>query len=171
LGSIANSIALVGFGLDSVIESISGLILIWRLRMHKGVSEHEEDQIEREALKYVTITFAMLGFYVIIESARKLIFVEIPEPSLYGMVIAILSIVIMPVLSLMKRDVGKQISSKALIADSEETLVCAVLSLALLIGLMGNYFFGFWQADPLVGFIIAVFLFREGWEWWKEAEE
>jgi divalent metal cation (Fe/Co/Zn/Cd) transporter len=170
-GSVANSIALVGFGLDSVIESISGLILIWRLRKHERVSEYEEKRIERKALKYVAVTFVILGLYVFAESARKLIFVEIPEPSLYGMVIAILSIVIMPILSLMKRDIGKKIPSKALIADSEETLACAFLSVALLIGLMANYFFGFWQADPLVGFIIAIFLFREGWEWWEEAEE
>ena len=170
-GSIANSIALIGFGLDSIIESISGIILIWRLRKHERVSEHEENQIERKALKYVAFTFVILGLYVSFESIRKLIFVEIPEPSLYGMVIAILSIVIMPVLSLMKRDVGVKISSKALIADSEETLACAFLSVALLIGLMANYFLGFWQADPLVGFIIAIFLFREGWEWWKEAKE
>ena len=170
-GSIANSIALIGFGLDSIIESISGIILIWRLRKHERVSEHEEKQIERKALKYVAFTFLILGLYVSFESIRKLIFVEIPEPSLYGMVMAILSIVIMPVLSLMKRDVGVKISSKALIADSEETLACAFLSVALLIGLMANYFFGFWQADPLVGFIIAIFLFREGWEWWKETKE
>ena len=104
-------------------------------------------------------------------TARKFIFVEIPEPSLPGIVIATLSIIIMPALSLMKRDVGKKLSSKALIADSEETLVCAFLSVSLLIGLMANYFFGFWQADPIVGLIIAIFLFREGLEWWKEARE
>ena len=170
-GSVANSIALVGFGLDSVIESISGLILIWRLRKHERVSEDEENRIERRALKYVALTFIILGSYVFIESARKLIFVEIPEPSLPGIVIATLSIIIMPALSLMKRDVGKKLSSKALMADSEETLVCAFLSVSLLIGLIANYFLGFWQADPIVGLIIAIFLFREGLEWWKEAKE
>ena len=170
-GSIANSIALVGFGLDSIIESLSGFILIWRLRKHEKVSKDEESQIERKSLRYVAFTFIILGFYVFPESARKLIFVEISEPSLYGMVIAILSIIIMPALSLMKRDIGKKLSSKALIADSEETLVCAFLSISLLIGLMANYFFGFWQADPIVGFIIAIFLLREGMEWWKETKE
>ena len=97
--------------------------------------------------------------------------VEIPEPSLPGIVIAIISLIAMPVLTWQKYKTGKQIKSRALIADSKETLACTILSAALLLGLGTNYLFGFWQADPIVGMIIVVFLFREGYEGWKEPFE
>ena len=87
------------------------------------------------------------------------------------MVIAVFSIIIMPVLAWRKYAVGNQIGSEALIADSKETITCAFLSVALLIGLAANYFFGFWQADPVVGLIIAIFLFWEGYESWSEVNE
>ena len=170
-GANAGSIALIGFGLDSIVESLSGLILIWRLRKHEVCSEDEERTSENKAIKFVAATFFLLGAYVLYESAKNLIFVEIPAPSLPGIVIAILSVIIMPVLSFKKRELGKKINSRALVADSKETLTCAFLSVPLLLGLASNYFFGFWQADPLVGLIVVLFLFREGREWWEEANE
>jgi len=88
-----------------------------------------------------------------------------------GILIAIASILIMPVLAWKKQAVGTAIGSNALVADSKETLTCAFLSVALLIGLGANYLFGFWQADPLVGIVIVIFLFREGYEGWTEAGE
>lgn len=103
------------------------------------------------------------------ESVKKLIFRENPEPSLPEIVLAILSVIIMPVLSFKKRELGKQINSGALVADSKETLICAFLSVPLLLGLTTNYFFGFWQADPLVGLIVVVFMIREGREWLEES--
>ncbi len=96
---------------------------------------------------------------------------EIPDPSLPGIIIAIVSIIVMPVLTWQKYRTGEQISSRALIADAKETLACAFLSVALLFGLGSNYFFGLWQADPIVGLIIVFFLFREGLESWKESKE
>lgn len=170
-GSAANSIALLGFGLDSIVESLSGLILIWRLRKHETVSAAEEESIEKKAMKFVGLTFILLGLYVLYESAQKLIFAEIAEPSMPGIIIAILSIIIMPILSIKKRRLGEKMGSRALVADSEETLACAFLSVPLLLGLGANYLFGFWQADPLVGIIIVIFLFREGLEWWMESTE
>ena len=170
-GSIASSIALIGFGLDSIVESLSGLVLIWRLRQHGKLSEEAEARIERRAARFVAITFFTLGSYVLFESIRELVFVEIPETSLPGMVIATASLIIMPILTWQKYKTAKQISSRALVADSKETLACAFLSLALLLGLGANYLFGFWQADPIVGLIIVVFLFREGWEGWKESNK
>jgi cation diffusion facilitator family transporter len=169
-GSIANSIALIGFGLDSVVESLSGLVLIWRLRQHGKISEEKEEEIEKKATKFVAFTFFILGLYVLFESARKLIEKEIPDPSVAGMIIAIISLFVMPVLAWQKLQVGKQIKSKALIADSKETLACFFLSVALLLGLGSNYVFGFWQADPIVGLIIVVYLFREGREAWLESK-
>jgi len=170
-GSIANSIALIGFGLDSVVESLSGFVLIWRLRQHGRISEAEEERIEKTATRIVALTFFVLGFYVLFQSLKKLIGKEIPDPSLPGIIIATVSMIIMPVLTWQKYRTGKQIQSRALIADSKETLACAFLSVALLLGLGSNYLFGFWQADPIVGLIIVIFLFREGLEGWKESRE
>jgi divalent metal cation (Fe/Co/Zn/Cd) transporter len=82
------------------------------------------------------------------------------------MIIAVLSIIIMPVLAWRKRVIGTAIGSRALLADAKETVACAYLSVALLAGLLANYLFGFWQADPLVGFVIVFYLFREGYEGW-----
>ncbi len=170
-GIIANSIALIGFGLDSIIESLSGLVLIWRLGLHGKISEEAEERAEKRATRFVAITFILLGLYVLYESIKKLAVEEIPEPSLPGIIIATASVIVMPLLTWQKYKTGKQINSKALVADSRETLACAFLSIALLLGLGANYLFGFWQADPIVGLIIAAFLFREGWEGWKEPDK
>ena len=170
-GSIANSIALIGFGLDSIVESLSGLVLIWRLRQHGKISGAAEERIEKRATKFVAITFFILGLYVLFESIKKLVVTEIPQPSLPGIIIAMASLVIMPILTWQKYKTGKQINSRALVADSKETLACVFLSLALLLGLGANYLFGFWQADPIVGLIIVAFLFREGWGGWKESNK
>jgi cation diffusion facilitator family transporter len=170
-GSIAGSIALIGFGLDSIVESLSGLVLIWRLRKHGKISKEAEERIEKRATRFVAITFFILGLYVLFESIKKLVLVEIPEPSLPGIIIAMVSLIIMPLLTWQKYKTGKQINSRALVADSKETLACTFLSLALLLGLGANYLFGFWQADPVVGLVIVAYLFREGWGGWKEASE
>jgi divalent metal cation (Fe/Co/Zn/Cd) transporter len=170
-GGIAASIALVGFGLDSIVESLSGLVMVWRLRKHGEISEEEEERVEKRAMRFVAVTFFILGAYVLFESARKLIFRDMPDPSLPGIVIAILSLIIMPLLARAKIRVGGQIGSRALVADAKETLACAFLSVALLLGLGANYLFGFWQADPIAGLVIVAFLFREGREVWGEASE
>ncbi len=170
-GGIAGSIALIGFGLDSIVESLSGLVLIWRLRQHGKISKEKEERIEKRATRFVAITFFILGLYVFVEAIRKWAMVEVPEPSLPGILIAMASLIVMPVLTIQKYRTGQQLSSRALVADSKETLACAFLSLALLIGLGSNYLLGFWQADPIIGVIIAVFLLREGWETWKESGE
>lgn len=170
-GAEAGSIALIGFGLDSIVESLSGIILIWRLRKHNVAPEEEEITSEKKAIRFVAVTFFLLGAYVLYESAKKLIFAEVPAPSLPGIAIAILSIIIMPILSLRKRNLGMKIGSRALVADSKETLACAFLSVPLLLGLTMNYFFGFWQADPLVGLIVVGFLVKEARELWEEAND
>jgi cation diffusion facilitator family transporter len=170
-GGMSSSIALVGFGLDSVVESLSGLVLIWRLRQHGKISPELEEKIEHRATRFVAITFFVLGAYVAYESINKLLSAEIPEPSLPGIIIAIVSLIAMPFLAWLKYRTGKQINSRALVADSKETIVCAFLSVALLLGLGLNYLFGFWQADPIAGILIVIFLVREGWELWNEEYE
>ena len=168
-GKMANSIALIGFGLDSIVESLSGIVLIWRLHKHGKISEEEEEKVERKAMKFVAVTFFVLGGYVLFQSLKKLITKEIPDPSLPGIILAVVSIIVMPVLSVQKIKTGKQIKSKALIADAKETFACALLSIALLLGLSLNYALSVWQADAIAGLVIVIFLIREGRESWEEA--
>jgi len=170
-GALSGSIALIAFGLDSIVESLSGLVLIWRLRQHGRVSREREEMVERRATRFVGTTFFILAVYVLYESVTKLVYREIPEASLPGIIIALVSLIVMPVLARMKNDTGTRIGSRALVADSRETLACALLSLALLLGLGANFLFGFWQADPIAGMVIVIFLLHEGYEVWNEAGE
>jgi len=163
-GFIAGSTALLGFGSDSLVESLSGTIMIWRFRKHGTISKEKEDEIEKKAAFFVGITFFIFGIYILFESIRKLIVIEKPEPSIVGIIIAIASIIVMPILFYVKYKTGKSIGSKSLIADSKQTLACVFMSVSLLIGLSLNYLWGFWQADPIVGLIIVAFLFKEGYE-------
>ena len=170
-GILAGSPALFGFGLDSIVESLSGGVLIWRLHQHEGLSEEEERKMERRAVKFVSITFFILGTWVLYDAVRTLYLREGPDISVPGMVIAGISILIMPTVSILKRRTGEQIGSRALVADAKETLVCAWLSVALLLGLGLNALFGWWWADPVTGLLIVAFLFKEGIEQWREADE
>ncbi|HSV97585.1 MAG TPA: cation transporter [Spirochaetota bacterium] len=169
-GGMANSIALIGFGLDSIVESFSGLVLIWRLKKHGTISAEKEEEIEEKASRFVGVTFFVLGAYVLFESVRKIVTADVSEPSLFGIVIAVLSLVVMPVLAYRKYKLGKDLGLRSLVADSKETLACSFLSIALLAGLVTTYFFDFPLADPIVGIVIVLFLFREGYELLFEKE-
>jgi divalent metal cation (Fe/Co/Zn/Cd) transporter len=166
-GGLASSIALVGFGMDSFIESISGGIMIWRFRQTR-LSEDEEKKVEARAVKLVGWSFFVLAAYVLFEAGRKLIIREVPEPSLFGIIIAATSLVVMPVLFIAKQRTGRRLGSRSLLADSKQTLACTFMSFALLLGLLANRIFGFWQADPVVGLFIGAWLVREGVETLKE---
>lgn len=168
VGYLFGSIALVGFGADSFVESLSGGIMIWRFRAHGNLTMEEEEKIEAKAAKLVAYSFFMLGAYILFESLKKLILREHSEPSLIGIIIAIASIIVMPILFYLKYRIGKSIGSRSLVADSKQTLACLYLSFALLIGLGLNYLFGFWWSDPVVGLVIVAFLIREGYETLKE---
>lgn len=163
-GLLAGSIALFGFGLDSFVESFSGTIMIWRFYRYDRLSKGEEERMEKKAEKLVGFTFFVLGLYLLYESIEKLFRHEVPDPSMIGIIIAAVSIIVMPVLFHFKYQTGIQINSRSLIADSKETLACTFLSVSLLIGLGLNYLFGLWQADPIAGIVIVIFLFREGYE-------
>lgn len=169
-GLLAGSIALVGFGLDSFVESLSGGVMIWRLRKHGKISEEEEEKAERRAVRLVAYTFFILGAYVFYESIEKLSAHEIPHPSLFGIIIAVVSMIVMPILFYLKYQTGRSMGSKSLVADSKETLACVFLSGALLVGLGLNYLYGFWQADPFVGLFIVIYLVKEGYTTLKEGE-
>jgi len=158
-GGLASSIALV--------ESISGGIMIWRFSQHR-LSEEEEQKVEARAVKLVGWSFFVLAAYVLFEAVRKLITREAPEPSLFGIIIAATSLVVMPALFIAKRATGRKLGSRSLLADSKQTLACTFMSAALLAGLLANRLFGFWQADPVVGIFIGAWLVREGIETLKE---
>jgi cation diffusion facilitator family transporter len=161
-GVLSNSIALKGFGIDSFVESISGAVMIWRFKKRSAISEDEEERIEKIAQKLVAISFFILSAYILYESITKLYNNDIVEPSILGLVIIIMSIIVMPVLFYLKHKTGKSIGSKSLIADAKETLACLFLSIAVLLGILMNLFFGFWQADPIAAILIAIYLVFEG---------
>lgn len=165
VGVLTNSSALFSFGLDSFTESLSGSVMIWRFGKER--SEEDEEKIEQKAHKLVAYTFFVLGAFVMYEAITKLLSHEEPEKSLFGIVVAILSLVIMPALMLAKYRTGKLLKSKSLVADSKQTLACLIMSATLLLGVGLNYFFGLWWADPVAAVAIAIMLFHEG----KEALE
>jgi cation diffusion facilitator family transporter len=163
-GILAGSVALLGFALDSFFEALSGAVMVWRFRRQGGLTEEAEERTEGIAVKLVGYTFVLLGCYVLYESIGKLVTHEMPERSLFGIVIAIASLIVMPIVYRLKLRTGQVIGSRSLIADSKETLVCSLLSVALLVGLGLNYLFGFWWADPVAGLLIVGYLFGQAYE-------
>ena len=162
-GSRASSIALIGFGLDSIIEMISGLTLLWRFKQQSLEERHAESR----ALRVVGFTFFALAAYVGYEAATDLWFRRAAEFSLPGLILAALSLAIMPVLAVAKRRLARALHSRALAADSMETLLCSYLSATVLAGLALNGLFGWWWADPVAGVAIAGFMIYEGVEAWR----
>ncbi|HNX50343.1 MAG TPA: cation transporter, partial [Thermoanaerobaculaceae bacterium] len=163
-GGAAGSIALVAFGLDSVIESMSGTALLWRLRRD---DPEQRERAERTALRLVAVSFLLLAAYVAAESAHALWVREAPQSSLPGIVIAALSLVVMPLLARAKRRVAKGMESRALHADSRQTDLCAYLSAILLLGLGLNAVLGWWWADPVAGLAMVPIIGREGLGAWR----
>jgi divalent metal cation (Fe/Co/Zn/Cd) transporter len=153
-GVLAGSVALVGFGIDSVIEVSSGAIILWRLFS----GEHRE----KIALKLVGISLIALAAYVGFDAAKSLILRDTPEASYIGIAIAALSLVVMPVLARAKRNVAAQLNSRAMMADSKQTDICAYLSAILLGGLLLNALFGWWWADPLAALLMLPIIVKEG---------
>jgi divalent metal cation (Fe/Co/Zn/Cd) transporter len=154
-GLLAGSIALVGFGLDSVIEVFSGAIVLWRLFA-------DNERAERLALKVVGVSFLALAAYVAFDSIKALWLREAPERSLPGIVLAAVSLLVMPLLARAKRRVAARIGSRALHADSRQTDLCAYLSAILLGGLLLNALLGWWWADPVAGLVMTPIIANEG---------
>jgi divalent metal cation (Fe/Co/Zn/Cd) transporter len=150
-------LALIGFGIDSLIESLSGGILLWRLQWTKT-----DESRERLALKLVGISFFVLALYVAVEAAKSLLRHEQPETSIVGIVLAVVSLIVMPILARSKRRVAARLDSRALHADSRQTDICAYLSAILLGGLLFNALFGWWWADPVAALCMLPLIFHEG---------
>jgi divalent metal cation (Fe/Co/Zn/Cd) transporter len=160
-GIVAGSVALVGFGLDSVVEVSSGIIILWQFRHRLPESR------EQQALRLMAFSFFALAAYVTFESVRALFGSGEPEPSPVGIGLAIASLIIMPFLSWAQRRTGRALGSNAVVADSTQTLLCTYLSAVLLVGLVLNATLGWGWADPIAGLVIAAVAIREGIEAWK----
>ena len=161
-GLIAGSIALIGFGFDSLIEVTSGAVLLWRL--HADVDEARRESVEAVSLRIVGICFIVLAIYVSYDSVKSLLRREAPEESMVGIVLAAVSVVVMPLLVRAKRKVARGINSGALMADSKQTELCTYLSAILLGGLLLNAALGWWWADPVAALIMVPIIVKEGLE-------
>jgi cation diffusion facilitator family transporter len=171
-GLLAGSVALIGFGVDSSIEVISALGLLWRLRTAgPTASVQEESAAERRALYVVAATFFLLAAYITYEAGTALLSHEVPDRSTVGLVLSVLSLVIMPALAYMKQRTGRRMGSQALVADAAETWVCSYLSLALLAGVGLHALFGWWWADPIGALAMLPVILWQGWETLGEARE
>lgn len=159
-GLSAESIALIGFGFDSLIEVSAGAVVL----IHLLRRDEEDTAWEQRAAQFVGVTFVLLALYVGYEAVRDLMAAHEPDASYVGIGIAIASLVFMPALSIAKHRLAHRINSRALEAESRETLVCSYLSGALLLGLGANALLGWWWADPIAGLVIVAVLGREGWE-------
>jgi divalent metal cation (Fe/Co/Zn/Cd) transporter len=162
-GVVAGSIALVGFGLDSAIEGFASVIIIWRFtgtRIHSAAAE-------RRAQRLVAIQFFLLAPYVAIESLRALAGGEHAAHTLAGILVAIGSIIFMPLLGLAKQRIADQLGSAATRGEGRQNMLCAYLAGALLVGLLANTWFGAWWLDPVVGLLIAAVAVKEGREAWR----
>ena len=161
-GAIAGSISLVSFGIDSFIEVTSGSVLLWRMTVDAEVQRRELN--ERRALRIVGVCFLLLAAYIAYESVRDFLSRRAPEHSVPGIVLACISLVVMPLLSRAKRKVGRALGSAAMQADAKQTEFCTYLSAILLAGLLLNALFGLWWADPMAALIMAPIIAKEGIE-------
>jgi len=161
-GAIAGSISLVGFGIDSFIEVTSGSVLLWRMSVDADVWQRERN--EQLSLRIVGICFLALAAYVGYESISDLISRKAPEHSVPGIILACVSLVVMPLLSRAKKKVAKELGSSAMRADAKQTDFCVYLSAILLVGLLLNAAFGLWWADPVAALIMVPLIANEGVE-------
>jgi len=160
-GAVAGSSALVGFGLDSVVEVSSGLVILWQFRHALPQSR------EQQALRLIALSFFALAGYVAQDAVRALLSGDEPDPSRVGIVLAATSLVVMPFLSWAQRRTGRALHSNAVVADSTQTLLCTYLSAVLLGGLVLNATLGWAWADPVAGLVIAAVAAKEGRDAWR----
>jgi divalent metal cation (Fe/Co/Zn/Cd) transporter len=162
-GVIASSIALIGFGLDSAIEGVASVIIIWRFTGSRVFSHAAEER----AQKLVAVQFFLLAPYVTFESLKTLIGAEHPDVSWVGIGLAVGSVILMPILGIAKQRLADQMGSAATAGEGRQNMLCAYLAGALLVGLLGNALVGAWWLDPAVGLLIAGVAVKEGVEAWR----
>jgi divalent metal cation (Fe/Co/Zn/Cd) transporter len=162
-GLAAGSIALIGFGADSVVESLAGLILIWRFAADRAGS----DAAELRAQRLIGASFFLVAAYVAVEATRTLVAADHPDASWIGIGLAAVTLVTMPLLASAKARVGERLGSSATKSEGRQNLLCAYLSAGLLVGLGANALLGWWWADPVAALLIATVAVREGREAWR----
>ncbi|MDQ3728441.1 MAG: cation transporter [Actinomycetota bacterium] len=162
-GVIAGSVALIGFGIDSAIEGVASLVIVWRFTGSRLLSDHAE----RRAQVLVAAQFFLLAPYIAWEATQALVNGEHPEVSWLGIGLALSSLIVMPMLGRAKERIGEQIGSVATKGEGQQNMLCAYLSAALLAGLLGNAVLGVWWLDPAAALVIAVVALREGVEAWR----
>ena len=160
-GRVASSSALIGFGLDSVVEVLSAAAVAWQF------SGRDPESRERAAMRTIALSFFGLAAFVTVEAARSLWGGVEAAHSSVGIVLAAVSLVVMPFLSWFERRTGRELGSASAVADSRQTLICTYLSAVLLVGLVLNSTLGWWWADPIAAVVIAAFAIREGVEAWR----
>ena len=164
---IAGSVALLGFGLDSIIEGLASIIIVWRFTGTRTLSE----TAERRAQKAVAVTFFLLAPYIAIDAIRSLITAEHAKTSWLGIGLSIASLIIMPLLGLAKKRIGARLDSQAAIGEGVQNILCAYLAIAVLAGLLANTWFGLWWPDPVIALGIAALAIHEGREAWEGEED
>ncbi len=162
-GLAAGSIALIAFGVDSLIELAAGVVLLWRF----GATRSDSPAAEERAQKLIAASFFVLAAYVTVEATRTLLTASEPDASWVGIGLAAVTMPTMPLLALAKRRVGQRLHSSATIKEASQTQLCAYMSVALLLGLGANAVLGWWWADPLAALTIAAIALREGVQSWR----
>jgi divalent metal cation (Fe/Co/Zn/Cd) transporter len=162
-GIAAGSVALIGFGIDSVIEALAGGVIVWLFSGGRGSSH----TAERRAQQLIALSYAILVLYIGVEAIRDLLGSHHPEVSWVGIGLAAFTAPTMPLLARAKRKVGRKLNSSATVSEASQNMVCAYLSIALLVGLLANALFGWWWADPIAALAIAAVAAREGLESWR----
>ncbi len=168
----AGSVALLGFGIDSFVESASGSILIWRLIAERHADDDARiEQVERRAQKLVSASLGLLAVYIAWDSIASLVAGDRPEPSIVGLALAVCSLAVMWWLARAKRRVGAALGSRAMTADAFQTDACFWLSLFLLVGIGANAALGWWWADPLAALGMTAFIVKEALEAWRGGDD
>jgi divalent metal cation (Fe/Co/Zn/Cd) transporter len=162
-GVVAGSIALIGFGADSLVESVAGFVLLWRFAAARASSE----SAEQRAQKLIGVSFFVIAAYVGVEAVRTLAGGDHPEVSWLGIGLSVVTLLTMPPLAIAKGRIGDQLGSSATKSEGRQNMLCAYLSAALLVGLGANAIGGWWWADPLTAMLIAGVAVREGREAWR----
>ena len=162
-GLAASSVALVGFGADSLVESAAGIVVLWRFAARRATSEHAE----RRAQRLIGVSFYAIAIYVAVEAVRSLVGGDEPSVSWVGIGLAAVTAVTMPPLAIAKGRVGAALASSATASEGRQNMLCAYLSVGLLVGLGANAAFGWWWADPVVALVIAAVAVREGRQAWR----
>ena len=169
-GILAGSIALIGFGLDSVVEVASAVVIVWRLTRISSDSEGQE-RAERRAVRLIALSFYGIAAYVTVDAVSTLLGLrDEPHHSPVGLAVTALSLVVMPTLAWAKRRVAARLGSVALRADAAQTQLCTYLSAVVLLGLAANALLNWWWMDPVAGLVVAVLALREGREAWTSGE-